>query len=66
MLSPRKGLYQFEPLSYNIIGACIDVQRQLGVHCMEVDYQRALEIALPKFGKEISLAFYSFADFVFF
>ena len=46
----RKGRYKFEPLSYNIIGACIDVQRQLGVHCMEVDYQRALEIALPKFG----------------
>ncbi|TAH48898.1 MAG: GxxExxY protein [Chloroflexota bacterium] len=46
----RKGLHKFEPLSYNIIGACIDVQKQLGLHCMEVDYQRALEIALPKFG----------------
>jgi GxxExxY protein len=46
----RQGRHKFEPLSYNIIGACIDVQRQLGVHCMEVDYQRALEIALPKFG----------------
>jgi len=44
--------HQFEPLSYNVIGACIDVQRQLGTHCMEVDYQRALEIALPKFGVE--------------
>ena len=44
--------HQFEPLSYNVIGACIDVQRQLGTHCMEVDDQRALEIALPKFGVE--------------
>lgn len=35
---------QFEPLSYQVIGACIAVQRQLGTHCMEVDYQRALEI----------------------
>lgn len=42
--------HQFEALSHNVIGACIDVQRQLGTHCMEVDYQRALEIALPKFG----------------
>jgi hypothetical protein len=33
-----------------VIGACQDVQRQLGVHCMEVDYQRALEIALSKWG----------------
>ena len=48
----RRGKHQFEKLSYNVIGACIDVQRQLGVHCMEVDYQRALEIALPKFGVE--------------
>jgi GxxExxY protein len=45
----EKG-YSFKPLSYDTIGACIDVQRQLGVHCMEVDYQRALEIALPKRG----------------
>ncbi len=32
-------------------GACIAVQRQLGPHCMEVDYQRAqraLELALPR------------------
>lgn len=42
--------YDFEPLSRVVIGACIDVQRQLGVHCMEVDYQRALELALPKRG----------------
>ena len=51
MTGPRseKG-YSFKQLSYHTIGACIDVQRQLGVHCMEVDYQRALEIALPKRG----------------
>ena len=42
--------YDFKPLSHDVIGACIDVQRQLGVHCMEVDYQRALELALPKRG----------------
>jgi GxxExxY protein len=47
--SSRKG-YDFNPLSYAVIGACQDVQRQLGVHCMEVDYQRALEIALSKRG----------------
>ena len=40
--------YQFEPLSYKVFGACIAVQRQLGPHCMEVDYQRALEIELRK------------------
>jgi GxxExxY protein len=45
----RKG-YPFEALSHAVIGACIDVQRQLGVHCMEVDYQRALELALKKNG----------------
>lgn len=51
MPNPRstKG-HDFEPLSYEVLGACIDVQRQLGVHCMEVDYQRALELALPKRG----------------
>ena len=42
--------HRFTALSYETIGACIDVQRQLGVHCMEVDYQRALELALPKRG----------------
>ncbi len=47
----HKG-YKFETLSYKVIGACHDVQRQLGVHCMEVDYQRALEIALTKNGLE--------------
>lgn len=47
--SSREG-YQFESLSYKVIGACQDVQRQLGIHCMEVDYQRALEIALTKVG----------------
>jgi GxxExxY protein len=45
----HKG-YPFSPLSYQVIGACQDVQRQLGVHCMEVDYQRALEISLSKRG----------------
>lgn len=35
---------QFEPLSYQVFGACIAVQKQLGTHCMEVDYQRALEL----------------------
>jgi GxxExxY protein len=45
----KKG-HGFKPLSYDTIGACIDVQSQLGVHCMEVDYQRALELALPKRG----------------
>ena len=47
----RKG-YEFSRLSYDTLGACIDVQRQLGLHCMEVDYQRALELALPKKGLE--------------
>ena len=42
--------YDFDKLSYAVIGACIDVQRQLGVHCMEVDYQRALELALGNRG----------------
>ncbi len=45
----QKG-YDFSTLSYTVIGACQDVHRQLGVHCMEVDYQRALEIALSKRG----------------
>ena len=44
--------YRFEPLSYKVFGACIAVQRQLGPHCMEVDYQRALEIELTKLGLE--------------
>ena len=44
--------HTFEPLSYAVFGACIEVQRQLGPHCMEVDYQRALEIALAKRGLE--------------
>jgi GxxExxY protein len=46
--SPSRKGYDFNALSYKVIGACQDVQRQLGVHCMEVDYQRALEIALSK------------------
>jgi GxxExxY protein len=45
----RKG-YQFGKVSFDDIGACLDVQRQLGVHCTEVGYQRALELALPKHG----------------
>ncbi len=45
----KKG-YDFRSSSYRTIGACIDVQKQLGVHCMEVDYQRALELGLPKQG----------------
>jgi GxxExxY protein len=51
MQSPlsKKG-YQFGRLSYDTLGACIDVQSQLGVHCTEVDYQRALALALPKRG----------------
>jgi GxxExxY protein len=46
---PQAPRHSFEPLSYRVIGACIDVQKQLGTHCMEIDYQRALEWALPKF-----------------
>jgi GxxExxY protein len=45
---PSTKGHTFEPLSHAVIGACIDVQRQLGLHCMEVDYQRALVIALKK------------------
>ena len=37
-------------MSYDTLGAGIDVQSQLGVHCKEVDYQRALALALPKHG----------------
>jgi GxxExxY protein len=42
--------YVFEGLSYLVIGACIALQRQLGTGCMEIDYQRALELELPKRG----------------
>jgi GxxExxY protein len=45
----QKG-YDFDELSHAVIGACIDVQHQLGLHCMEVDYQRSFEIALAKRG----------------
>ncbi len=48
--SRSKKDHTFEALSYATIGACIDVQRQIGIHCMEVNYQRALELALPKQG----------------
>ena len=40
-ITSAKG-YRFGTLSSAVIGACVDVQRQLGRHCMEVDYQRAL------------------------
>ncbi len=45
---PKVSHHSFEGLSRKFIAACIDVQKQLGLHCMEVDYQRALELALPK------------------
>lgn len=45
----RKG-HSFNQLSHDTIGACIEVQRQLGVHCTEIDYQRALALALGKRG----------------
>ncbi len=48
--SLSKRGYQFGQLSYKTLGACIDVQSQLGVHCTEVDYQRALALAIPKQG----------------
>jgi len=44
--------HTFEKLSYTVFGACIAVQRQLGPHCMEVDYQRALALELSKRGLE--------------
>lgn len=46
----HKG-YDFS-LSGMVFAACVDVQRQLGPHCMEVDYQRALTLALKKRGLE--------------
>lgn len=45
----KKG-YDFEPLTYEVLGACIEVQRQLGRHCREIDYQRALRIEFKKRG----------------
>ena len=45
----KKG-HDFEQLSYEVIGACIEVQSQLGIHCKELDYQRALALALSKRG----------------
>ncbi len=47
---PKVSRHKFEPLSRKVIAACIDVQRQLGIHCKEIDYKRALELALPKHG----------------
>jgi len=33
MPNPRSTMgHDFKPLSYEVIGACIDVQRQLAVH----------------------------------
>ncbi len=43
--SSTKG-HQFGELSSAVIGACIAVQSALGRHCMEVDSQRALALAL--------------------
>ncbi len=51
--SPGTPGYTFEALSHTVLGTCIDVRRQLGPHCMEVDYQRALELALPKHGLQL-------------
>ncbi len=48
----ERGGLEFEPLSYAVFGACIAVQRQMGVHCMEVDYQRAHELELKARGLE--------------
>lgn len=45
----RKG-YDFEPLSYAVLGACITMSKAMGVHCMEVDYQRALALELERRG----------------
>jgi GxxExxY protein len=42
--------HDFGNLSGRVIAACIDVQRELGRHCMEIDYQRALEPALTSLG----------------
>jgi GxxExxY protein len=50
--NPSRNGYNFGRLSYDTIGACLEVQRELGLHCMEVDYQRALELALGKRGLE--------------
>jgi GxxExxY protein len=52
----KKG-YDFEPLSWEVLGACIEVQRQLGRHCREVDYQRALAIELRKRGIQFQREF---------
>jgi hypothetical protein len=48
----RRMGHTFEKLSYTVFGACIAVQRQLGPHCMEMDYQRALALELSKRGLE--------------
>ena len=38
----------FESLSCAVLGARIHVERRLGVRCTEVDYRRALALALPR------------------
>ena len=57
---PSNKGYPFRRLSYDTLGACIDVQRQLGLHCTEIDYQRALALALPErslqFQREVEIA----------
>jgi GxxExxY protein len=52
----KKG-YNFEALSGEVLGACIEVQRQLGRHCMEADYQRALGLELGKRGIQFQREF---------
>ncbi len=52
----KKG-YNFEALSGKVLGACIEVQRQLGRHCMEADYQRALGLELGKRGIQFQREF---------
>ncbi len=48
--SVARPRHQLGALSGQVIGACIEVQRVLGRHCMEVDYQRALEVAFRAHG----------------
>lgn len=48
--SPDLPGYTFEALSHATLVAYIDGQRQMGAHCMEVECQRALEVALAERG----------------
>ena len=43
-----KRKHQLQPVSCSVLGACLGVRRQLGVHWMEADYLRALEVALRR------------------